>query len=45
MQAGGLSVNWMKSQLCLYEQELAKTGGGSAYDYINKEIELSLIHI
>ena len=39
MQAGGLSVNWMKSQLCLYEQELAKTGGGSAYDYINKEIE------
>ncbi|MDD2956298.1 MAG: FGGY-family carbohydrate kinase [Oscillospiraceae bacterium] len=41
MQAGGLSMNWLKNQLCLHEQALAGQQGGSAYDYINQAAKAS----
>lgn len=39
MQCAGTSYSWMKENLCRMERELARVGGGSIYDYINKGIE------
>lgn len=41
MQAAGASYSWAKQQICLYEQKLAGAGGGSPYEYMNREIEKS----
>lgn len=41
MQAGGLSMNWLKSQLALHEQDTAAREGGSPYDGINRLAESS----
>ncbi|HEX3027339.1 MAG TPA: FGGY-family carbohydrate kinase [Clostridia bacterium] len=38
MQAGGLSLNWLKKELCRYEQSLSEKGGAGVYQLIDSEV-------
>ena len=41
MQYAGGSNNWVKNTICKWESMMAEQKGGSAYDYINEQIEES----
>ena len=41
MQAAGASYQWMRDQLCLFEQQAAATLGVSSYEVMNLEAEQS----
>ncbi len=39
MQTAGAAFNWVKNEICKYEQHLGEQEGKSPYEFINREIE------